>query len=340
MPRKLLVAEKPAFARDFFHSPASKVTEWDAVFTMSLGWWRFAPDHTRTFSDIPFTSLPSLMHRFTDLNSRDRYRLYELDRDIKPYQNDLYPTPEALIGYLHSKCIDGTYDEVVILVDPDHTGGWGASQIVTALGVCGEMPVPVTVVRIVCFTAEALNKAFSTRAPWANSPIQQDISYAKVKRLFDYWFFTNSALVFGELLKQLELNNSKILSKYELMATCILGQAQVDVSFGEFADRLAKWPGSGKFRPEQRIGIGSPMSLNYIIKQMLDRGTAHPLSESTIGLTPRGSALIDLLHPKTFDPDLPFRLHKWCSENDLEAAGRYIRQLFGRQLRYQRRHMA
>ncbi|WCN11269.1 hypothetical protein GV055_21210 [Marinomonas mediterranea] len=49
-----------------------------------------------------------------------------------------------------------------------------------------------------------------------------------------------------------------------------------------------------------------------------------------------GQCFTQSTHRRTYDKDLPFRLPEWMGSGDIELMARYIRQLFGRQLRYQR----
>jgi hypothetical protein len=60
-----------------------------------------------------------------------------------------------------------------------------------------------------------------------------------------------------------------------------------------------------------------------------DRNKAYSLSAA-------GKAFVSQLHKKTFDPDLPFRINDWLNIGDYDAMSRYIRTVFGRQIRFQR----
>lgn len=59
----------------------------------------------------------------------------------------------------------------------------------------------------------------------------------------------------------------------------------------------------------------------------------------TYRLTPAGKAFMSRLHPRTYDPDLPFRLEQWITAGDYASMRRYINTVFGRQLRYQRNQL-
>ena len=104
---------------------------------------------------------------------------------------------------------------------------------------------------------------------------------------------------------------------------------------------MERWTGSGKYSSNNKfseVGIGSVTSRHEIITQMKKRGTA-VLQDKKVQITPIGRVFVRALHGKTYDPDLPFRIHEWSLEGCRENMARYIRTVFGRQLRYQRNHV-
>ena len=96
---------------------------------------------------------------------------------------------------------------------------------------------------------------------------------------------------------------------------------------------LKKYTGS-------KASAGSSSSYYSIVEGLMTVGLIS-CENGVCRLSEKGSLFIGMLHPRTYDAELPFRIEKWLSAADLdESRGkmkRYINQFFGRQLRYQRK---
>jgi hypothetical protein len=103
---------------------------------------------------------------------------------------------------------------------------------------------------------------------------------------------------------------------------------------------MDKWKGSGKYKDDRSHGIGTAMSRIHILESAIQRG-ALTLSvdngKKVYSLSSAGRVFVSQLHNKTFDPDLPFRFNEWLISCNYDAMSRYIRAVFGRQIRYQRK---
>ncbi len=82
------------------------------------------------------------------------------------------------------------------------------------------------------------------------------------------------------------------------------------------------------------------MSRAAILESAIQRGALSVHGENgrrEYALSSAGRAFVSQLHKKTFNPDLPFRINDWLRRGDYDAMSRYIRTVFGRQVRYQRK---
>jgi hypothetical protein len=147
----------------------------------------------------------------------------------------------------------------------------------------------------------------------------------------------NSSAVFGELKNKLRFCAKRVLSKDEIMVLHAINQKE-NINTIDFSTSLRIWIGSGKYPQSDEVSVGSVFAGQFeVIGPLIDEGFINT-EGSKIALTKNGKALLSYMHPKTYDPDLPFRVMKWMKESDKESMHRYIRTIFGRQLIYQRNH--
>ena len=84
--------------------------------------------------------------------------------------------------------------------------------------------------------------------------------------------------------------------------------------------------------------MGSIGSWTKEINKLMWRGILTIDSiQNLLVMTAKGTLLLSYIHKQTYDPDLPFRLEKWCQDNEISQMKQYIRQVFGRQLRFQKK---
>jgi len=171
-----------------------------------------------------------------------------------------------------------------------------------------------------------------------------------VRERFDWLYNTNALAIFSEVLRRHGTSGEhSFLSKYALLTLWLLRDGQVQ-SEGEIIHMMSRYTGSGRYDLAGRRspGVGSPTSRAAIVEQLKAAGLLETrdtggLSRSgdpilALSISERGTAVLDDLHPRTFDPDLPFRLAEWADmglERANPAMERYINTLFSRQIRFQ-----
>lgn len=160
----------------------------------------------------------------------------------------------------------------------------------------------------------------------------------EIRRYFDYNYLANALPIIGAAARQAGTWGNTIPSKYGLQ---LLYDARETgpLSDGHRIERMAKWKGTGKYKPapgDYFDGLGSPTSRHQIIKELVDAHYLHRASakRTHTSLTEEGGRFLDLLHPDCQDADLPFRLDQWSRLPEAEAKekiNRYIRTFFGKQ---------
>lgn len=158
----------------------------------------------------------------------------------------------------------------------------------------------------------------------------------EIRRYFDYNYLANALPIIGAAARQAGTWGNTIPSKYGLQ---LLYDARETgpLSDGHRFERMAKWKGTGKYKPDGYFqGLGSPTSMHTIVEELVD---AHYLRRASAkrthtSLTEEGGRFLDLLHPDCQDADLPFRLDQWSRLPEAEAKeriNRYIQTFFGKQ---------
>jgi len=323
------------------------------TFTFTLGLWREAPEKLK-FNQIPYTGytgkMRSLHETISEVDStvRDNEKDLVVDGKGAPLLTSKMSSEglETLVTFLNEQLPN--YSEIVIATDSDQRGAYGAMQILDRLN--GALP-PVSVMLFSATNKSSLKKSWSERGKysWENSGYEKKAKAQKIKRLFEFWWHSNSALVFGELCKKAGLKGNPVISKYEFMVMKILSSNETGLSEDELCSIMESWTGTGKFTDQNsakhECAIGSVTSRAVLILRVKERGFANVVNniksrKSILQISPEGKAFMDLCHPKTFDPDLPSRLWEWSSSGDIKAMRRYINTVFSRQLRFHRNQSA
>lgn len=334
---KLVIIEKPGIGRIMSECDLLG-DDTDTIYINSRDFARYGLPEIE-FSDIPYADQPIM--------SRDLYaKLYlgpvNNNGKREPYKglatdfSNTSPSLSFLAGRLPE------YEEIICATDFDRVGFGGAKRILDAIGATFE--TPVYYLDLTYIDNKSMAFAWSDRHNnrWTADSIAQKLSDEQVAKLtFDYWWNSNSMLVMSELCKAAGIKPNKILSKYELMLICILDQRRSASDAFELDLCLADWPGTLRFYKDGSASIGSGASRRFIISNCIERGAIEPIIISGIlhyQLTTSGKKLASMLHPDSFDRDLPFRINRWIKNNDYQAMQTYIKTLFGKQLRYQRKN--
>lgn len=336
---RLLIAEKPYITKVLKeYNLLSQDTE--IVYTFGIGLWRYKLPKL-SFSDIPYTSLPSTL-RPQKFNPR---RIL-----LNAHGEAIISLPETPSKGEHEKALDdltiylrdkmSRYSEIICAVDCDRTGYGSASQLLNKVGGAGNSPVHC--LYLMATDRDSVQKAWANRTEhqWTPDSLAQELAnQQKAKQTFDYWWNVNSSVVLSELCKWTGLKADPLISKYELMLISLVASENRPLRDSNILLLMDKWRGSGKYKSDGYIGIGSPMSRVPIFKSACERGALvveNNGDERRYILSSAGKELIENLHKKTFDPDLPFRLDNWIRSDDYASMAKYIRTVFGRQLRHQR----
>lgn len=344
--KKLLVCEKPIVSKSYKAAFDLQI-EFDCLHTGSMGIVRNKLMKIN-FEDIPCTCVPAPVVLTESLNGTviPSYVSITLGENAQcfPRGSSTSELHEALSS-LRAKVSSGYYDEIVLAYDPDERGCWTAFMAIGLLA-------PDTNIKLTCIENNSLSEdnvvsGFANRTPFTHpahlSKFMTMVSCQEVKICFDYWWNTNSALVFGELCNWSGLSSHQVVSKFELllMQDLALDDDLTVYSNHSILTRMAKWKGSGKYANHENGQLGSPSSFASIIKQMVERGFLESISHSydfseSYRVTEQGRKFCSHLHPRTYDTDLPHRLKIWMDDHDLESVIRYINKIFGRQFKYQR----
>lgn len=340
-PMLLIIAEKPGIY-DALSSLPIALKNTDIVYTYAYG--LFEPSNPNiTFQDIPYT--PELKD--------DRLKPYFAEEPIHWVNGGVKKKNHArdIMAALKDRMHD--YSEVIVATDADKTGAYSGAQLLEKLpGIDTNI---VTRIPTISWRKQDILKGYHDRQRYTDSGINVEAKQQYLKRTFDYWWKINAEFVFGEAIKQCGLQGNPAVSKYELMLYFFLAMQPAPMS----ADEIVKWmqnPPSLKTYPEpvrDKVSIGSLASQMSILETAVNRGAvivSYIEADNKRGvkmvyaLSGRTHKFLSLMHPKTRDNDLPYRLYEWMScdlsEIDVtrEKIRRYIHTIFGRQLRYQRRN--
>jgi hypothetical protein len=352
---RLIIAEKYAVGKALASTQLLDPTD-HIVYTFGLGLWQEAREEL-TFNQIPFTGYSGRMRSTLSLlakqnpNWRGGNKTLLCDAKLTPLFKS--PTPDvsdeilsSLMEHLNEQL--PFYEEIVLAVDHNRRGAHGAGQILERL--TSVMLPPVRIMRFDAYSPKCLRDAWVTRSdnPWGNSAYDRAYQEQKLKRLFEHWWHTNATFVFGELCKKAQLKADPVITKYEFMLMGVLHQQTSPPTADKLLDTMQRWEGTGLYLdrvPERHLRqIGSGGTQSTLVQKLVERGFAVEVEGSgtkpgrkRLALSNVAERFMSMVHPKTFDPDLPMRLELWMRERNIEAMRLYINTIFGRQLRYQRK---
>lgn len=337
---RLLIAETPRIAKALRDNNLID-HDTEIVFTYGTGLWRYTIPKI-SFSDIPFTFLPTLTRhqshkpRIILVGTDGKSKFFISEQTTKEEYED---TLDNLVEYLRNQ--KRLYKEIICAVCGDREGYGSAKQLLDKLGWVASESASVYCLNIITTDKRSLEIAWADRIknPWVKDSIAENLAQQQlIKNTFDYWWNTNSTFVIAELSTWSGLAATPLVSKDELMLLCMLAD-KLPIKADEIISLMETWKGSGKYAGDGCQGIGTPVSRLAIFEIALKRGalSEHIENGSNVyALSEAGRAFVSQLHKKTFDPDLPFRINDWVTKGDYEAMARYIRTIFGRQIRFQR----
>ena len=299
----------------------------------SYGLW--IPTRRRIeLSDVPFTENIRLCSRNKNIDhyTRFNWRGNELkSSNIELHYHALIQIYNR-IGHAHHK-ITGMY----AICSTDRIGAYAVKSFLSMFTDKCRLP-ELKWLNTHSFDPKPLKVAWDKKTFTPPDEIDAMSEQRALEIEFNTLWNINSSAVFGELKNKLNFCAERVLSKNEIMVLHAIDQSKDGVNTVDFSNSLRIWVGSGKYPQSHDTAVGSGFAGQYeVIGPLIDEGFLSIKGSSTV-LTENGKALLSYMHPKTYDTDLPFRIMKWMKESDKESMHRYIRTIFGRQLRYQRNH--
>lgn len=294
----------------------------DCIVTNGIGFWRYKLKKINT-KDVPYTEQPNEWS-FTSV-----IPVYFRHPNIS-----FIPEKSSIDAFLEELTLRwATYDEVVVITH-QAIGCWSAHQLLK------RMPGHQNIYHISVdqpLTEIALMNAFLSREKWRdNRIVANNIAFANRSLFFDYWWNVNSLRVFGDLFAMIGLEKQKLLTKFELMAFLVISKKNENKKVNEIINELVGWTGSGKYKFDALQNRTVKFWGNELQK-LIDRGIIDISESKDLSLTTKGNVLASYIHKQTYDPDLPYRLYLWCQNNEVPKMKQYIRQIFGRQQRFQKK---
>jgi hypothetical protein len=327
----LFIVEKPAVAHALVD--AGVAVRGDMLVSIhSYGLW--TPTRRRIeLSDVPYTGDVRLCGRnkAIDHYTHFRWRGNEFkSTSIKLHYHALIQIYNR-IGYAHHK-ITGMY----AICSTDRIGAYAVKSFLGMFTDKCNLP-KLKWLHTDSYDPKTIKEVWDKKIIAPLDEIEEMSEQRALEIEFDTLWNINSSAVFGELKNKINICADHVLSRHEVMTLHAIEQSKGSVNMNHFLDSMRNWVGSGKYPPSQDVSIGEFFDGYRIVKALIDEGLLS-LDNNNITLTNNGKALLAYMHPKTYYPDLPFRVMKWMKESDKESMHRYIRTMFGRQLRYQRNH--
>lgn len=294
----------------------------DCIVTNGIGFWRYKLKNIN-IKDVPYTEQPNEWSFTSVMPVYFRYP----DISFIPEKSSI----DAFLEVLRLRW--ASYDEVVVITHQT-IGCWSAHQLLKRMSghqniyhIRVEQPL----------TEIALMNGFLSREKWRdNRSVANNIAFANRSLFFDYWWNVNSLRVFGELFAMIGLEKQKPLTKFELMAFLVISKKNENKKVNEIIDELVSWAGSGKYKGDALQNRTVKFWGNELQK-IINRGIIDISESKDLFLTTKGNVLVSYIHKQTYDPDLPYRLYIWCQNNEGQKMKQYIRQIFGRQQRFQKK---
>ncbi len=297
----------------------------------SFGLW-VPQRHRIRLSSIPFTEDVNLCRRALNTECYPTFYWQGNELNIRRGKSHITRIRSLYdrIGRKQAK-IEGVY----AVASTDRTGAYAVKSFLNMFTDRVELP-ELKWLNVFSYMPEHLKEVWAQRKIIEYSCIETMYQEQKIKREFDTLWRINASAVLGELQHSLGYDADKVLSKYELMTLNIIRTEAEKGGRDNLLDKMESWTGTGAYPPSMEVQVGSMNSRHEIMKRLLSMGYIERTAD-TIKLSDTGMQLSRFFHEKTYDPDLPFRLLDWMKEGDRKAMKRYIRTIFGRQLRYQRK---
>lgn len=314
--------------------PNDELKKCDIVTTQSLGIFKYdAPP--LDFSDVPATPTHQNILFNRETHSKGFFVYDHLSTQKKASMQPL--------EYL-SEIKGRKYDEIIIATDDDSLGHFTGYQLASQFDAFLSAKISRLIMHAV--TKEHFIEANLNKVKLDDKGESASL-FHETKRIFDFWWRVNSEKVFGELCHRCGLAANKAVSKYEIMTLERCLRNGPDLRETDLLDWMnnpnTRNPYTQKYNGV-KAKIGSIHTHAMIISSLIKRGALQKSVNGKINVTDEGKAFLRLLHPRTHDIELPFRLTSWCQRSSYQKIAvktemaRYIRQVFGRQLRYQRKH--
>lgn len=322
-----IIAEKPSQGRWLLpqahkHWPGADIT---IVHAVPYGNIKFGYPRGLKYSEFPFLSEPV-----------NRLRAWN-DWCCPPVLSraDGTSTPLAMSAELITQA-----DIILGACDPDSTGAL-AFDIIMAEVFGDDRAATCPSLRLLSMDQKSIEKGFCDIRPFGESGAAS-LEWGYTKRYFDWNWNVNSQTVLGSVQRWLAVpENAPPMSKFALQLLYALKKLP-PMTGGRLVQLMqSNWQGTGRYtykKNEWRPRLGSPASVMTIVENLQAAGFVREVdSAHNLKITELGLAYLAQLHPDCEDADLPFRLDEWC-KHGLEVAkpaiDRYIRTVFGKQMRF------
>lgn len=330
---KIFIIEKASFAnylicmlRESYQLMHGK--DYLIVSANSIGWMQLSPPKL-SLKQIPYVGPLKKKPRSENVFPTVQVTPLPLFGDLKSNRQELVKVPVLMAIDAFSRI---KFSSAHIFVSNDTGGHYVAKEILELLRVNLDC---VRWHNADSWRKESLLASFKVSK--TTLQINNSAERHKLKREFDGWWLANGQLVFGRIFHAIGLSQVNALSKYELNTLCLLEFHGGEVAADDLFLKMSAPMGTGKYKSKSAM-IGTHATQVVIFETLINKGLM-VYHDSVVSLTSLGSQFLSYLHPKTKDLDLPFRIDKWLSDYNWQEskkqASRYIKQLFGRQLRYQ-----
>lgn len=236
-----------------------------------------------------------------------------------------------------------SHDEIILMGDPDHSFYFAIYQlleIVVGPDWRETLEDRLKIVHLYCLTNDEIIKSWENRRTLDNHSFGEECyQYGLTKRYFEYNFNIYSNLLFRKYFADQKANIT--MTKYMLQALYLVRKSPQKTE-GQLIKKMDNHAGSGRYQNEKMVAnsnFGSVASRVQILENLISIGLL-ARDEKFIHLTPRAILMLDEIHPRCFDPDLHFRVEKWCHEASIHGfetqvlkIDKYLSRFFGRIIR-------
>lgn len=316
--RIVIVSEKTSISR---HIAPFAVAAWPdseryVVHTRGFSAIRFRYPRGLGWKDVPMVSQPSFMiangHQWGAGLIGDNGEI-SWDDSLDPEYLIRSSTPVFCCDPDHTGCV--TYLEIMRLLR-NELGGWHPAVMLTSI------------------CERDLSSAFRNIGRF--SDFSSLVSFGEAKRYIDWNWNINATVLIGSMQRLAGGNlDSTVISKYGLQMLYYLRRETAQTE-GALINEMQHWKGTGRYQGPCQLG--SLTSQCAIIEHLLSSGLAvRDDVTRKIMISSIGEKFLSLLHPDCEDPDLPFRVARWCGDGislSRFAIDRYVRTFFGKQKRY------